>query len=117
MLRVCLYLTIPNADENQPVASTASKELKRFAHRCADLCKWMILRKFSVTFWAWQALSRSNKGDSIIRESIRQQIADTFGQSEVDFLELRWGSLSEDVVATLNASCDLFVIAGGGYLF
>src|SRR5215813_10615383 len=98
MIRICLYLTIPQIDEDAPLAISPFGRVKRFAHQCIDVFNWIALKRHSITFWACQRLAKSNKGDSIIRESIKQQLATQFGSSNVIFQELRWGDLAKDVI-------------------
>jgi polysaccharide pyruvyl transferase WcaK-like protein len=59
----------------------------------------------------------SNQGDIAIRKAIAQQLTTAFAPRPVRFLEIKWGELTDRVATEINARCDLFVIAGGGYIF
>jgi polysaccharide pyruvyl transferase WcaK-like protein len=62
-------------------------------------------------------VDHSNKGDILIREAVKQQIVQAFSPRAVEFDEIGWGELDAQRVERLNRDCDLFVIAGSGYLF
>ncbi|MEO8302025.1 MAG: polysaccharide pyruvyl transferase family protein, partial [Rhizomicrobium sp.] len=59
----------------------------------------------------------SNRGDIAIRMAIREQLTQAFAPRPVKFLEVKWGELTDYATAEINASCDIFVIGGGGYIF
>src|SRR5204863_3342628 len=42
---------------------------------------------------------------------------EAFEPRGVEFIEVGWGSLNDDIISKLGRTSDLFVIAGGGYVF
>lgn len=59
----------------------------------------------------------SNRGDIGIRMAIRARLIAAFTPRRIEFVEIGWGSLDDETVAEISRTCDLFVIAGGGFIF
>lgn len=116
-LCIVLYLAIPAACERKPYPRTPLEQTKRAIRRSRDVLRWTTKTSASIDFDAWRRFVHSNKGDTLIRETIRGELTAAFAPRAVRFVELEWGTLSIEQAKNLNGTCDLFVIGGGGYLF
>lgn len=90
--------------------------MKRLAARGLDIASWFLAKGSGVHYHHWESVLGDNKGDIAIREAIKSQLRAAFKSCHVQFQELQWGQLNEDMADRLNQSCDLFVIAGSGYV-
>jgi polysaccharide pyruvyl transferase WcaK-like protein len=59
----------------------------------------------------------SNRGDIAIRMAVKEQLSAALCPRDVNFIEVKWGTLNDTAVREINERCDLFLIAGGGYIF
>ena len=118
---VCLYAAIAEQDAYrrrprpalQKLKSTIKNGLNRFATRVSGS---LILEDYHY-LGAKGLADNSNRGDIAIAIAIRQEISKIFIPVPVDFIEYSWGSIDSNAVKKINRNCDLFIIAGGGYIF
>lgn len=115
-MKICLYSAIATQDENQLRDRSAWWELKAFAKRSRDRAKWQFTLDRTFEFDAWQLRRGTNRGDMAIRLSIKDLFCRVYGP-DIDFVEYSWGALTAEAIDSINKTCDLFVIGGGGYLF
>lgn len=115
-MRICLYTTITAARENLPRLRAPWRAFKDAVKRARDQARWTLSNDRAFDFNAWSTATDTNRGDMAIRHAVRMQLAEQFGPT-TDFLEVPWGELTAATIAEINATCDLFVISGGGYLF
>jgi len=115
-IRVCLYVAISSAEQNQPKPFSASQRVKRFAAHIADIVSWFVLRRSRARLHHWETMSNTNKGDIAIRETLKPQLREALAPHNIEFTELKWGQLNEHMAARLDRACDLFVIGGSGYI-
>lgn len=115
-MKFCLYTTITAKGENSSVPRSPWRGLKDAVKRARDRARWALSNDRAFDFNAWSTATNTNRGDMAIRHAVRMQLTEQFGPA-TEFLEVSWGSLTAEVVDEINATCDLFVIAGGGYLF
>jgi len=113
-VHVALYAAIPSHLERH--TATAGYSWKARAVQMADVAHAFVSKRPRFHFHSWN-VDQSNKGDILIREAVKQQIAQAFSPREVVFDEIGWGELDAQRVERINRDCDLFVIAGSGYLF
>jgi len=120
-LKVWLYTTIPENDQFQPLVRPPYQRAKSTVRYAADRLWTNLSGRLQVDDFHYQVANNladnSNRGDIAIRIAVRQQISDAIGQRRVEFVELKWGGLTNEIVDEINDECDLFVIGGGGYVF
>lgn len=112
--KVALYAAVPAAQER--FTETAHFSLGARAVQLLDIANAFASRRPSLHFWAWD-VPDSNKGDILIRIEVERQLARALGAGKVTFFEIGWNELDEQKIHEINETCDLFVIAGSGYLF
>jgi len=120
-LRICLYVAIPEQEQFRKVQRPLSQRVKSTIRNLLnDLVTRLTGQLQLDVYHYWTAANlgdNSNRGDIAIRMSVREQLIAAFAPRPVTFTELAWGALSEKSVAEINATSDLFVIGGGGYIF
>ena len=99
------------------MSASLFQNFKSFIGRTLDVARWFAFRSTRVSFHHWNTRQVTNKGDIAIRESIKEQIATHFAPQAVEFKEIGWGFLEPNSLRRIGESCDLFVIAGSGYIF
>ena len=114
-MKICLFVCVPQYSENNPKSGSFFYELKQFIKRCIDLSFWLF-RNNRFYFHAWEKRHNTNKGDIVVREKIRAQLASVFSDTNVSFTEIGWLDLNEHTAIEIGNTHDLFVIAGSGYL-
>lgn len=115
-LRIGLYVAVPSGIENQPLRRGRYGALKSAIARARDRTYWYALRQPKVSFYHWNTLLGSNKGDAAIRETIKHSLQHTLAPWELTFDELEWGTLSAQSPEELNRRWDMLVIGGSGYI-
>lgn len=115
-LRIGLYVAVPAAIENQPVRRGGYGALKSAIARARDRTYWYALRRPKVSFYHWNTLLGSNKGDAAIRETIKYSLQHALAPWQLTFDELEWGTLSTQSPEELNRRWDMLVIGGSGYI-
>lgn len=115
-MRICLYTTITSLSENQPRRRGYVRSLKDSIKRTRDQVRWRLNLDRDFDFNAWSMFTDTNRGDMAIRHAIKGLLTQTFG-GDTEFFECGWANLDHKIVDEINRTCDLFVIAGGGYLF
>jgi len=120
-LKVWLYTAIPENDQFQPLVRPPYQRAKSTVRHAANRLWTNLSGRLQVDDFHYQVANdlddNSNRGDIAIRLAVRQQILDAVGQRQVEFVELKWGGLTNEIVDRINEECDLFVISGGGYIF
>jgi polysaccharide pyruvyl transferase WcaK-like protein len=120
-LNICLYTAIPEDDQFRPLASSWLLLVKSAVRNYVNHALTVLTGQLPSDLYHYQVANglddNSNRGDISIRLAVREQIQDAFGKRRVKFKEIKWASLTNDIVDEINRECDLFVIAGGGYLF
>ncbi|MBN9556603.1 MAG: polysaccharide pyruvyl transferase family protein [Alphaproteobacteria bacterium] len=115
-LRIGLYVAVPSGIENRPLRRGRYGALKSAIARARDRTYWYALRQPKVSFYHWNTLLGSNKGDAAIRETIKHSLQHTLAPWELTFDELEWGTLSAQSPEELNRRWDMLVIGGSGYI-
>ena len=120
-MKVWLYTAIPESDQYQPLVRPPYQRAKSTVRNAANRLWTNLSGRLQIDDFHYQVANdlddNSNRGDIAIRIAVRQQISEAVGQGRVEFVELKWGSLTSEIVDKINNECDLFVISGGGYLF
>jgi polysaccharide pyruvyl transferase WcaK-like protein len=120
-LNVWLYTAIPEHDEFRPHGWSPFQRTKSIVRNAADRLLTVLNGQLPLDTFHYQVANNlgdnSNRGDIAVRIAVREQIADAVGERPINFFELKWASLTHEIVDEINCSCDLFVICGGGYLF
>ena len=120
-LNVWLYTAIPEHDQFRPLIRPFFQRFKSVIRNTANRLSTLLNGQLQADIYHYQVANslgdNSNRGDIAIRMAVREQIADALGKRIVNFTELKWANLSDDIVDEINRECDLFVISGGGYLF
>jgi polysaccharide pyruvyl transferase WcaK-like protein len=118
---VCLYLAIPEKAEKYREIVPWPRRLKSFAKTSLDRIATLLSGRLHLNLYHYEAAyglgGDSNQGDIAIRTAIKQQLTEAFAPRPVQFLEVKWGELTDRTAAEINANCDIFVIGGGGYIF
>ena len=118
---VCLYLAIPEREEARREIAPRPQRLKSLVKTTLDHAATVLSGHLHLDIHhyatAHVVYGNSNQGDIAIRKAIAQQLTTAFAPRPVRFLEIKWGELTDRVATEINARCDLFVIAGGGYIF
>ncbi|HVP86280.1 MAG TPA: polysaccharide pyruvyl transferase family protein [Rhizomicrobium sp.] len=114
LFRVALYAAVPAAQER--FMETAHFSLGARAVQLLDIASAFVSKRPSLHFSAWD-VPDSNKGDILIRIQVEREIERALGAGKVTFFEIGWNELDEQKIHEINETCDLFVIAGSGYLF
>ena len=114
-MRIFLYLCIPAHAERVPLRRSGIKRASAQLRRLAQQVGWRLGRPLRADYHLWQRFTESNLGDRLVRVVVRAELTATFAPEPVEFVELAWGDLGSLDPETLR--CDLFVLAGGGYLF
>jgi len=121
VITIGLYVAIPEKEETRRDIAPWPRRLKSLTKYSLDRALTRLSRRLYLDPFhyetAQQLHNNSNRGDIAIRMAIRQQLTKAFAPSPVRFLEVKWGELSDFAAAEINACCDIFVIAGGGYMF
>jgi polysaccharide pyruvyl transferase WcaK-like protein len=120
-IRVCLYTCIPEQDEfkrqRYPLREKFKSTLKNaFNGLHTSLTNDLFFDTYSYMI-ANGLGDNSNRGDLAIRMAIRSQLELAFAPRPIHFLEVGWGRLTQQSINHINRHADLFVIAGGGYIF
>jgi len=117
VIRVVLYVAVSQEMEHQPVPASLAQKFKRSIGQALDILQWFVLRNSQMRFHHWNTSNVTNKGDIAIREAVKQQIKAAFAPRAVAFREIPWGRLSIELNDCFDAACDLFIIAGSGFIF
>lgn len=120
-MKICLYTAIPARAQFQPFVRPPIQRAKSTVRHVLDRLRTSLSGRLHVNDFHYQVAKsladNSNRGDIAIRLAVREQIVSVAGHHPVEFVEVEWGRLTPEIVCDINDSCDLFVIAGGGYLF
>jgi len=120
-LNIWLYTAIPESEQFRRVVRPTFQRIKSTIRNGYDGLSTFVNGRFQVNDFHYQVANNladnSNRGDIAIRLAVREQIELALGERHADFVELGWGSLTDEIVERINRECDLFIICGGGYLF
>ena len=120
-VNIWLYTAIPEHDQFRPLVRPPFQRAKSLARHTVNQLTTLLSGQLQVDDFHYQVANNlgdnSNRGDIAIRMAVREQIANAAGQRHINFIELKWGNLTPDVVSEINCKSDLFIISGGGYLF
>jgi polysaccharide pyruvyl transferase WcaK-like protein len=119
-MKICLYQAIPSAQamtkRTWPPLRQLKSQFKNRAFRLATRATGRLWLDHYDYLIANALDDSSNRGDISLSLAIRQQLVQALHPASPEFIELPWGALNDDTVATINRECDLFVIGGGGYI-
>jgi O-antigen/teichoic acid export membrane protein/polysaccharide pyruvyl transferase WcaK-like protein len=115
-LRICLYAAVPSVAEYHRLPKRIFNFIRRVFYLGCDLLLFQITGRLRADHLYYRSLNDPNKGDVLIREAVRQQLGASFAQ-KIRFSEIGWGRLDSEAVRKINASADIFVVAGSGYFF
>lgn len=120
-MKICLYTAIPEGAQFQPLVRAPVQRAKSTVRHVLDRFRTSLSGQLCVDGFHYQVAKsladNSNRGDIAIRLAVREQILGAAEHHPVEFVEVEWGRLTAEIVRDINDSCDLFVIAGGGYIF
>ena len=118
---VCLYVAITAEAETRKGSAPWARRLKSLTKHSLDRVATKLSHRLHLDVYHYETAhglsNNSNRGDIAIRMAIKQQLRNAFAPRPVAFLEVKWGELTDDRIAEINHSCDIFVIGGGGYIF
>lgn len=113
--RICLYCCIPAHEENRDRRPPSSQRWRRTLRRAVDDITLRATGRLVGRFFDYETVSGSNIGDIAIRTQIRSMIDDACGARPIEWMEVGWGALDDQIVVEINETCDLLVIGGGAY--
>jgi polysaccharide pyruvyl transferase WcaK-like protein len=120
-LNICLYTIIPEWEEGRRYPRPWRQRFKSIIRHGLNRLATALSRRLFLNIYHYENVhglgENSNKGDISIRMAIKQQLVNAFAPRPVNFTEVKWGTLSDEVAEVVNRTCDIFVIAGGGYMF
>jgi len=120
-LKIWLYTAITEQEQFQPLARPALQRAKSMVRHGLNRLSTRLTGRLHVDNFHYQVANsladNSNRGDIAIRVAVRQQFLAALAPRPVEFVELKWGDLTDQAVDRINRECDLFIIAGGGYIF
>jgi O-antigen/teichoic acid export membrane protein/glycosyltransferase involved in cell wall biosynthesis/peptidoglycan/xylan/chitin deacetylase (PgdA/CDA1 family)/polysaccharide pyruvyl transferase WcaK-like protein len=112
--KVLIYGVLARQDDSSQPPSLG-KVVKRFLHQLIDRSAWAFGSTSRLDYRNYDSATTSNVGDIAIAEATRGQFAAALGHHR--FTNLNWGELSTLAADEIDATHDLIVIAGSGYLF
>ncbi len=118
---ICIFACIPEKEEFQrrhyPLKERVKGLLKNgFNEFCTRATGRLHFDTYSY-MTANGLRDNSNRGDIAIRMAIKSQLGLAFAPRPVNFFEVAWRELTDQNIEHINRHADLFVIAGGGYIF
>ena len=116
-IRICLYSVITEENQNRPVERTLFQRAKNGIWNIISAIKSNYSGNIFLDEYHSRKIENTNKGDISIRLSICERIFDIFANFDVDIRQISWGSLNDESVRDININTDIFIIAGGGYIF
>ena len=121
MLKICLYTAIPEREQFRRLVRPPFQRARSSARHALNRLWTNLSGSLQFDDFHYQIANdlddNSNRGDIAIRIAVRQQISDAMVHHKVEFIEIKWGELTNEIVDDINRECDLFVICGGGYIF
>ena len=120
-MNICLYTVIPEREEGRTYPRPWRQRFKSIIKHGLNKLATALSRRLFLSIYHYGNVhglgENSNKGDISIRMSIKQQLVNAFAPRPVNFTEVKWGTLSDEVAEVINRTCDIFIIAGGGDMF
>jgi polysaccharide pyruvyl transferase WcaK-like protein len=120
-IKICLYTAVTEHDQYVRYASPWWQRGKSIARCTVDRVATRLSGRLFVNTYHYFVMTRrrdnSNRGDIGIRLAVRQRLTEAFAPRRVEFIEVAWGSLTDDIIVEIDRDCNLFIIAGGGYVF
>ncbi len=117
----CLYACIPEHQEFAPRRYSFEERLKGTVRNSLNRISTRLTGKLYFEIYSYATANglddNSNRGDMAIRRAVQSQFRAAFAPRPVNFLEIGWRGLTEEKIDHVNRHADLFVIAGGGYIF
>jgi len=116
-MKIYLYTAVSSSSQfvRSPLFATASLRARRHFIHLRDLLVWQVFGRFQFAHYNYSESFHSNIGDVAIRLAIIQELTRALAPRPVEFIELAWGSLDDDVIDRINQDGALFVIGGSGY--
>ncbi|HEX2829535.1 MAG TPA: polysaccharide pyruvyl transferase family protein [Burkholderiales bacterium] len=116
-LRIALYAPIAEHAAYSAIKKRPVARLKSVIKNAWNRLSTRITGTLVLSDYHYLTRQHTNKGDLAIRVAIREQLIEAFNPQQLEFLEITWGDMTPELLREVNASCDLFVIGGGGYVF
>ncbi|HJT41992.1 MAG TPA: polysaccharide pyruvyl transferase family protein [Rhizomicrobium sp.] len=115
-MRIGLYGAVSTASEMRPIIKSPLNKFKGFCARVIDVVNWRLTGRARLHFYHWNRFDGTNKGDTAIRETIKDSVTRVFTPSPVEFVELEWGELASIDIEEANRNWDALIIGGSGYI-
>ncbi|AJP48822.1 hypothetical protein PG1C_11070 [Rugosibacter aromaticivorans] len=117
LIRVLLYVPVPETQAFLPVKRGVFQEAKSFLKRHWEIEKSVRSGKLCLSDYHHIRTLSSNRGDIAIGTAVKESLVRAFREDGCEITVAGWDSLSPTSVSWINDEFDLFVIGGGGYIF
>src|SRR5690348_2468991 len=101
-INICLYVALPRNEEDRKYVEPWTQRLRSLIKHTANQIATKVLGRLLLDVYHYMTLrnlgDNSNRGDIAIRLAIRQQLSEAFAPRPVNFTEVSWPALTDDVV-------------------